>query len=58
MSNKDITKYNYSYVELEEVIFNPEEYICKVLWEKNIETFVVSNNEDKHLYVFLPNISE
>lgn len=52
MSNKYITKYNYPYVELEEVIFNPEEYICKVLWEKNIETFVVSNNEDKHLYVF------
>ncbi len=27
MSNKDITKHNYSYVELEEVIFNLEEYI-------------------------------
>ena len=65
ISNKDITKYNYSYVELEEVIFNPEEYIipqclptCKALWEKNIETFMVSNNEDDHLYVLLTNISE
>lgn len=65
ISNKDITKYNYSYVELEEVIFNPEEYIipqclptCKVLWEKNIETFMVSNNENDHLYVLLTNISE
>lgn len=65
MSDKDITKYNYSYVELEEVISNPEEYIipqclpaCKALWEKNIETFMVSNNDDKYLYVLLTNISE
>jgi len=65
MSNRYNTKYNYSYVELEEVISNPEEYIipqclptCKTLWDKNIETFMVSNNEDKYLYVLLANVSE
>lgn len=58
------TQYQYSYVELEEVINNPDEYIipqclptCEVLWGKNIETFMVSNNEDDDLYVLLFNIS-
>lgn len=59
------TQYQYSYVEMEYVINNPNEYIipqclpaCKILWNKNIETFMVSNNEDDHLYVLLTNISE
>ena len=59
------TQYQYSYVELENVINNPNEYIipqclpaCEILWNKNIETFMVSNNEDDHLYVLLTNISE
>ncbi len=59
------TQYQYSYVEMEDVINNPNEYIipqclpaCKILWNKNIETFMVSNNEDDHLYVLLTNISE
>ena len=65
MGNKSIKNYNYGYVELEEVISNPEEFIipqclpaCKALWEKNIETFMVSNNEDDHLYVLLTNLSK
>lgn len=58
------TRYQYSYVELEEVMKNPEEYIipqclpaCRLLWDKNIETFMVSNNEDDDLYVLLSNVS-
>lgn len=58
-------QYMYGYVELEEVVKNPEEYIipqclpaCEVLWNKNIETFMVSNNDDDHLYILLFNISE
>lgn len=65
MSNKNIKEYNNGYVELEEVISNQEEFIipqclpaCKALWEKNIETFMVSNNDDKYLYVLLMNVSE
>lgn len=58
-------RYQYSYVELEEVISNPEEYIipqclpaCRALWNKNIETFMVSNNDDEDLYVLLTHISD
>ncbi len=58
------TQYQYSYVELEDVIKNPGEYIipqclpaCKILWDKNIETFMVSNNDDDYLYVLLFNVS-
>lgn len=43
---------------------NPDEYIipacqpaCKALWNKNIETFMVSNNDDRDLYVLLANVS-
>lgn len=58
------TRYQYPYVELEQVMANPDEYIipacqpaCKALWNKNIETFMVSNNDDKDLYVLLANVS-
>ncbi len=58
------TKYQYPYVELETVMANPSEYIipaclpaCRELWDKNIETFMVSNFEDNHLYVLLTNVS-
>lgn len=58
------TRYQYPYVELEQVMANPDEYIiplcqpaCRALWDKNIETFMVSNNDDKDLYVLLANIS-
>jgi len=64
-SNQRNTKYQYSYVELEEVVKNPSEYIipeclpaCQSLWNKNIETFMVSNNDDANLYVLLSNVSE
>ena len=64
-SNKnDDTRYQYPYVELETVIENPDEYIipvclpaCRALWDKNIETFMVSNNDDEDLYVLLANVS-
>lgn len=59
------TQYQYSYVDMEEVISNPNEYIipeclpaCASLWDKNIETFMVSNNEDDHLYVLMGNLSD
>jgi hypothetical protein len=59
------TKYQYSYVDLEIVISNPDEYIipecqpaCKAFWQKNIETFMVSNYDDDHLYVLLFDLSE
>lgn len=42
---------------------NPEEYIipqclpaCKLLWDKNIEIFMVSN-DDEDLYVLLTHVS-
>lgn len=57
-------RYQYSYVELEEVMDNPEEYIipkclpaCRALWSKNIETFMVSNDDENNLYVLLNNVS-
>lgn len=57
--------YNYGYVELEEVMENPREFIipeclpaCRACWNKNIETFMVSNYEDDHLYVLFNKLSE
>ena len=59
------TKYNYTYVPLEYVIKEPEEYIipecisaCKALWNKNIETLMVSNYDDIELYVLIMNLSK
>lgn len=58
------TRYQYPYVELETVMANPGEYIipaclpaCRELWNKNIETFMVSNLQDNHLYVLIENVS-
>ena len=58
-------QYQYSYVGLEEVVSNIDEYIipecqeaCKALWNKNIETFMVSNREDDHLYVLILDLSD
>ena len=52
--------YEYGYIDLPIVVKNPEEYIipgclgaCRSLWDKNIETFMVSNLQDDHLYVLL-----
>lgn len=57
--------YEYGYVDLPIVVKNPEEYIipgclgaCRSLWDKNIETFMVSNLQDDHLYVLLMELSE
>lgn len=60
------TKYQYSYVGMEEVMNNPEEYIipelqqaCKKLWDMNIFTFMVSNREDGgNTYIILEKLSE
>lgn len=59
------SKYNYTYVPLEYVIKEPYEYIipecidaCKAFWDKNIETFMVSNYDDDALYVLIMNISK
>lgn len=59
------SKYNYTYVPLEYVIKEPYEYIipecidaCKAFWDKNIETFMVSNYDDNTLYVLIMNISK
>ena len=64
-SNKENTRYQYSYVPLEYVIENPHEYIipecmpaCNHLWDKNIETYMVSNYEDDFLYVLLGDLSD
>lgn len=61
---KKDSRYQYPYVELEKVMANPEEYIipqclpaCRALWDKNIETFMVSNNDDEDLYVLLTHVS-
>ena len=58
------TRYQYSYIELEDVISNPDEYIipecqpaCRAAWNKNIETFMVSNYDDENLYVLFANLS-
>ena len=60
-----MAKYQYSYVELPYVIENPEEYIipecleaCKSLWNKNIETFMCSNDDDNNLYILVMNLSD
>ncbi len=59
------TQYQYTNINLKDVINNPTEYIipecldaCYKLWEKNIDTFMVSNYEDDHLYVLVDNLSE
>ncbi len=58
-------QYNYMNVELEEVMNNPDEYIikecqpaCYALWDKNIETYMVSNYDDENLYVLMCNLSK
>ncbi len=59
-------KYNYSYVGMEEVIKNPDEYIipelqnaCKKLWEMNIFTFMCSNrNDGGYSYIILEKLSD
>lgn len=58
-------QYQYSNVNLESVVKNIDEYIipecqqaCRLLWSKNIETFMVSNYEDKFLYVLIADLSE
>lgn len=63
-NNQDI-KYQYSYVDMKEVIKNPDEYIipecqkaCQALWNKNIETFMVSNYDDNYLYVLVTKLSQ
>ena len=60
-----MSKYQYSYVDLKYVIEDPDEYIipecqeaCKLFWDKNIETFMVSNNDDTSLYVLLSDLSK
>ena len=64
------TQYDYGHVDIEYVMENPEEYIipqclptCISLWDKNIETFMVSNKSDlmkdaKELYVLLSDLSD
>ena len=59
------SKYNYTYVPLQYVINVPDEYIipecieaCKAFWNKNIETFMVSNYDDNYLYVLIINLSK
>lgn len=59
------TQYQYMHVELEDVMRNIDEFIipecqeaCKLLWGKNIETFMVSNHEDNHLYVLIEQLSD
>jgi len=58
-------QYQYADVDLDIVIDDPNEYIipeclpaCKVLWDKNIETYMVSNREDDNLYVLVWNLSD
>lgn len=64
MNNKT-AQYQYSHVDMETVVQNPNEYIippcqlaCKALWDKNIETFMVSNYEDDNLYILLGKLDE
>ena len=64
-NNKENQRYQHSYVSLEYVIENPQEYIipecmpaCNHLWEKNMETFMVSNYDNDYLYVILDNLSD
>ena len=60
-----MSKYQYSYVDLPYVLENPEEFIipecldaCKLLWRKNIETFMCSNYDDDNLYILVMNLSD
>lgn len=60
-----MAQYNYGYVGLEDIMSNIDEFIipecqeaCKTLWNKNIETFMVSNREDDHLYVLILDLSD
>lgn len=64
ISTSQTTRYQYGYIPLVEVLKNPEEYIipecmnaCNCLWNKNIETFMVSNYEDENLYIILNDLS-
>lgn len=58
--------FNYSYVNIEEVASNVDEYIipecqeaCKMLWDKNIFTFMCSNRDDgDNKYIMVSNLSE
>lgn len=59
------TKYQYSYIDMENVINDINEYVipecqpaCKSLWSKNIETFMTSNYEDDILYVLVSELSD
>ena len=59
------TRYQYPYIDMETVMSDIDEYIipacqpaCKSLWNKNIETFMVSNNDDNHLYVLLGTLDD
>lgn len=62
-SSKD---YHYSYVDMEEVMARPEEYIipelqeaCKELWAKNIFTNMVSDRDNTgDTYIVLETLSE
>jgi|AntAceMinimDraft_14_1070370.scaffolds.fasta_scaffold05504_12 hypothetical protein len=63
--NEKPPKYQYMHVDIEFVIKNPDEYIipecqpaCKSLWDKNIETFMVSNNDNNHLYILILDLSD
>ena len=60
-----MAKYVYGYVELEDIMTDIDEFIipecqeaCRLLWDKNIETFMVSNRDDAYLYVFICNLSD
>ena len=58
--------FNYSYVDMEEVASNIDEYIipecqeaCKMLWNKNIFTFMCSNRDDgDNKYIMVSSLSE
>ena len=60
------TQYHYSYVGMEEVMRNPDEYIipelqtaCKKLWSMNIFTFMCSDrNDGGHSYILLEKLSD
>ena len=57
-------KYQYTNVGMEYVVNDIEEYVipecqqaCRLLWSKNIETFMSSNHQDQDLYVLLSKLS-
>lgn len=58
-------KYQYPSLDMQVIAEEPEEFIipecleaCKMLWSKNIETFMCSNEEDDNLYILVQNLSE